>query len=143
MVHALSGHTAHPITPTHSMPEVADMISYSDTIRSGLAPGWYNSFDVTDAVFSIQQEFGDTAHTRGRPDYVVRELINQASSEMNEDIANSFFLIVVNRHGLTVIEKIGAAVPDAILQCDAGDDWLSRVVEAFRAFRRRLAEVAS
>jgi hypothetical protein len=114
------------------------MISYSDEIRGVSAPeGWSGSYELSERLRDIQTTFGDTVHQSGRADYLVRFLVNYPVGQF-ERIANAFFVVATDSE-ITIMTSFEYGELETVERLAYDEAWQDGVVEAFTAFRTRIA----
>lgn len=100
-----------------------------------------NSLELGDRLQAASARAGDSIHTSGHADYVVRTLINYPDPEEHLPTDTSCFAIAVGMDGIQVITKRGSAHGNVIAEIayDEGP-WVDEIVRLFTDFRNALED---
>ncbi len=113
------------------------MRSYIDEIRGTKVPPGWNSRALTERLLAASRRHGDTTDTSGRPDYVVRFVVNQQAPPLEMSPA---LIIEANNDGIAVIEQPTNGSSTTVASFSYDDPWLDGVERCFETFRTRLSQ---
>lgn len=119
------------------------MISYSDYRfhSAGADPRFgANSHRLGDRLLGVSGRYGDTVHTSGRADYVIRMLENFPSPEEELPSDVSCFAIAAGPRSLQILVKRGSEHGSltAEVEFDSEESWMQEVERLFVEFRESL-----
>jgi hypothetical protein len=114
------------------------VISYSDEIRGARLPPFdERSHELSEALHDVSSAAGDTVHTFGRADYVVRFLVNHPDRTIPGPHA---FLVVAKNDGVSIMTKVSDGDLRSTADFSWDEPWFEGLVEKFRVFRELLEE---
>jgi hypothetical protein len=114
------------------------MISYFDTVIGAGRPAQWRAHEteLADRLLAVQLRFGDTTHTTGEADYLIRFVVNDPGEEISVPHA---FVVAADEAGLVASQRIERGQLEVVGSWAYTDDFLNGVEAAFIAFREALS----
>lgn len=121
---------------------VRRVISYSDAVYGAGANKRFekSSFELSERLMDVSARRGDTVHTSGRADYVVRFLVNHLEPEEHLPRSTTCFAIAAGPEGIQILTKRGTEHGSVVAEMRYDDEglWTDTVVRFFEQFRDSL-----
>jgi hypothetical protein len=113
------------------------MLSYFEEIRGAGVPAGCEPRELAERLIAASQRLGDVTDTQGRPDYLVRVVVNYDSPLPRFAPA---LILDAKTGGIDVIEQHQHGAPETVDHLAYDGPWLDEAERCYEEFRSRLAE---